>query len=227
MEASLSKKIEIHYSKAADLEKMYTFEMKKMEATQREMTTKMESQIQSLLSEKIIHETQKAHFSSEMKKLFAINAELEKKLANKELEYHAVCEHKTHIHKSETSKVEMMTSKMQEFESQHVEKIEEIKKLQAKVTETERQYASQIEALYVKIAEQESRYKAKVEEINVLQQQNSNLLIQTAQSSQAAYMKSSMSASYEEKTMAEISQFKEVNAELERKFLLRIQEYQS
>jgi hypothetical protein len=47
----------------------------------------MESQIQKLLDEKIYLEVQKTNFSVEIKKLFAINAELEKKLSNKELEF--------------------------------------------------------------------------------------------------------------------------------------------
>jgi hypothetical protein len=47
-----------------------------------------------MLEEKIYLETQKNNFTVEIKKLFAINAELERKLANKEIEYHAIYESK-------------------------------------------------------------------------------------------------------------------------------------
>ena len=94
MEASFAKKIEIHYAKNADLEKMYSFEMRRGTSQQKEMSSKMESQIQKLVNEKIYLETQKTNFTVEIKKLFAINAELEKKLANKELEYQSIYESK-------------------------------------------------------------------------------------------------------------------------------------
>jgi len=45
MEASFAKKIEVHYTKNADLEKMYSFEMRKMSSQQKEMTSKLEIQI--------------------------------------------------------------------------------------------------------------------------------------------------------------------------------------
>jgi hypothetical protein len=94
METSFAKKIEIQYTKYSDLEKMYSFEMRKMTSQQKEASAKMESQIQKLIEEKIYLETQKTNFSVEIKKLFAINAELEKKLANKELEFKAMYETK-------------------------------------------------------------------------------------------------------------------------------------
>lgn len=73
---------------------MNSFEMRKMTAQQKEATSKMESQLQKCLEEKMYLESQKTNFSVEIKKLFAINAELEKKLSNKELEFKAMYETK-------------------------------------------------------------------------------------------------------------------------------------
>jgi hypothetical protein len=44
------------------------------------------------LEEKIYWETQKSNFSIEIKKLFSMNAELEKTIANKDLELKAIYE---------------------------------------------------------------------------------------------------------------------------------------
>ena len=115
--------------------------------------------------------------------MFAINAELEKKLANKELEFKAMYETKQGLVKRDVSKIEMMNSKLCEHEKVHIEQIELLRATQNKYNELEKSSASKIEQLYIQIADQEKRYKLKVEEINALQQQNNNLMIQTAQSS--------------------------------------------
>jgi hypothetical protein len=60
-----------------------------------------------------------------------------------------------------------------------------------------------------------------------LQQQNNNLLIQSAQSSQGVFMQHSIQEEKVTQSMMEISQFKDINADLERKFMLKIQELQS
>ena len=57
MENSFAKKIEVHYTKYADLEKMYSFELRKSAAQHKEMISKIESQIKTLLNEKIYLET--------------------------------------------------------------------------------------------------------------------------------------------------------------------------
>lgn len=120
MEASFAKKIESHYTKYADLEKMHSFEMRKMSAQQREMVSKLESQIQKTLQEKIYLETHKSNSSIEIKKLFAINAELEKKLANKELEYHAIYESKEQMSKMESSQITAMSARLMQNEEVQV-----------------------------------------------------------------------------------------------------------
>ena len=69
----------------------------------------------------------------------------------------------------ETSQLTAMSSRISENEQITISRIEEVKSLQFKITDLERQHASQIESLYINIADQESKYKVKVEEINGLQ----------------------------------------------------------
>lgn len=82
-----------------------------------------------MLEEKIYLETQKNNFTIEIKKLFAINAELEKKLANKELEYQAIYESKEQMSKMESTHLTAMSTKLTENEQMSIQKVEELRSL--------------------------------------------------------------------------------------------------
>jgi len=149
--------------------------MKKLQSKVTGVYELHKSEQNALVQRKQYLEKQRFIFNIEIKKLFEINADLEKQIANLKIEVQSHESTKTLTTKKSTEETEALYASTAENEMKTVEKIEEIKALQMKITDLEKSHAASMKKLTEQMTESESKYLAKVEEFSTLQQSHSEL----------------------------------------------------
>lgn len=120
--------------------------------------------------------------------------------------------------KKNTEETEALYASSAASEKKTVEKIEEIKGLQAKISEMEKSHAASIKTLTEQMTESESKYLAKVEEFETLQKSHTELEVVNAQSSQHIKKATASEETEITKTQAEVAKFKQINIDLAQQF---------
>jgi hypothetical protein len=224
LENKIQHQSELYYKQKQDMQRDHMLEIKQMKEAHFEVIQRFESNIVKLKDEIAFLDQQKTNFSIEFKKLFQINAELEKEIADLKLEIEGLNEAKVQYFHKDKTKLERLTEHSCAQEKQHMARIQEVKSLNMQIGELETEHANNVAQLYHKIAQQEQAYKVKVDEIATLKHTNAELLMNQSQFSHSYFERSKQEEKVEE---VELSHFRSINHELEQRYKNKIEQLQS